>query len=1190
MPSSYIPSFLRSAVSGSRPIQLTFSDVSDTNILSTSSFIYDTPNTPLKSTQQLSVDWSKFENHTFFMSAEAKVNLALEQIINGFPFDGSRIDVEKFFENLTGYDKYIFDKITKFHGQLLFSGSLLTEPQSTAGSYIVVKDFAGALYPELSKNKSGLSVLNPRDTSLSIEMQLFLPKQTNDTQVICQKLLNDNYGFSLYLMPSVSSDYVEARFSVVSGSSHMTTQAELIKGKFNHICVTLNRETKEHYLQFFKDAVSENVTTKSNTLINNMNIDNVDFLIGSGSKITLGPVSYTPTQTLSASIDEFRVFHSARTEKQQLIFSKKSLFSTPDLKLYYRFNEPPPPISFPWSGDPTYKPIQYDSVNSIVIDHSGNSLHSLISNFSKHLQFNVSGSVTSSLRQDASLDPFSQMIFEKDESCPVLFPAYPPTVEFVSALLASASIYDQANPNLITRLVPQHYFLEGAHYEGFNNEIESKGANFAGNGIPGQGTVGNAQLLLSLLYIWARFFDEIKLYVDSFSLMKTIDYDSNKSMPSNFLYDIINQFGFYLPPLFADSTLEQYIRAENIGEDITTNSSPLKYVQNELLRRVLINLPDVIKSKGTQHSIKAFLRAVGVDPDNSVRIREYGGPTSRPLSYSREEKREISTMVDFANTSLAISPFLSGSRTEVGWPYPASTSPFVQKSLYPPHGISSLTQDGLLTSGSWTVEAIVRYKREQLSNPTQSLIRMCVTGSSTANSMSTGVVANLLLISSSTPQLTLYVRSGENPFVGYLALTLPIPPSIFDDGEKFNVSFGRYRNDDPALLKITKTLQPSSSYFLRFANQSEGKINVYKTTSSFFYEISIPGGGINGLDVYKNITANGNSTSGTFLAVGSNQTIQTGTNNSYIYLNNTSKTPTEASTVNFDGRMSNLRFWSKALSEDEWKEHVRNYKSLGVSNPLLNYNFNKTSTGSFERVRLDTFAKQDTRIANSAGDIPFLDFSLNKNHMSGSGFPTNTNSVIGELFDLSYISPYFDEAASNEKIRIRSFLNQDLVDATPWATVAPVYEIVKSEQPTDDVRFSIDFSLIDALNRDIVTMFATLNAIDNALGNPELMFSPDYPDLTRLRDIYFNRIQEKLNFDAFFQFYRWFDTSIGVFIQQLVPRKTRFKGVNFVIESHMLERHKLEYLYNEIYLGEADRNRIRDVLLVQQIAGALRKY
>jgi len=229
-------------------------------------------------------------------------------------------------------------------------------------------------------------------------------------------------------------------------------------------------------------------------------------------------------------------------------------------------------------------------------------------------------------------------------------------------------------------------------------------------------------------------------------------------------------------------------------------------------------------------------------------------------------------------------------------------------------------------------------------------------------------------------------------------------------------------------------------------------------------------------------------------------------------------------------------------------------------------------------------------MADQTGNMTFLDFSLNELHLSGTGFPNDTKCLVGELFDHSYLSPYFDEAATDEKVRVRGFNDQTLIDATPWASVAPVHEIVASERPSDDTRLSIEFSLIDALNRDIITMFSTFDAIENAIGSPELVYSPDYPDLVKLRDIYFNRIKEKLNFQSFFEFFRWFDKSFSRFIEQLVPRKTQFKGTNFVIESHMLERNKLEHLTPEIYLAEEDRSKIRDNLLLQQLTGIVKKY
>ena len=73
------------------------------------SWRFDPSGTGFKSTQQLEVDWTDFSKHTFFHSAEAKVNSAYEKIINFFPFDGSADEVRDFLDSLTGYENYIFD-------------------------------------------------------------------------------------------------------------------------------------------------------------------------------------------------------------------------------------------------------------------------------------------------------------------------------------------------------------------------------------------------------------------------------------------------------------------------------------------------------------------------------------------------------------------------------------------------------------------------------------------------------------------------------------------------------------------------------------------------------------------------------------------------------------------------------------------------------------------------------------------------------------------------------------------------------------------------------------------------------------------------------------------------------------------------------------------------------------------------
>jgi hypothetical protein len=51
---------------------ITMADVENSLSSLTGSFRFDSPGSPLKSTQQLNVDFSNFSNHTFFNSAEAK--------------------------------------------------------------------------------------------------------------------------------------------------------------------------------------------------------------------------------------------------------------------------------------------------------------------------------------------------------------------------------------------------------------------------------------------------------------------------------------------------------------------------------------------------------------------------------------------------------------------------------------------------------------------------------------------------------------------------------------------------------------------------------------------------------------------------------------------------------------------------------------------------------------------------------------------------------------------------------------------------------------------------------------------------------------------------------------------------------------------------------------------------------------
>jgi hypothetical protein len=1160
----------------------------------TGSFRYDPPDAGVKSTQQLPVDWSKFENHTFFNSAEAKVNTAFDQIINSFPFDGQRPDVLVFYDNLTGFEKYVYDSFPKHRGFLHFSGTQTDEnPEggfaAELGTHIRVSDSAGSYYPSLARNRSGEPVVDPGTKTVSFDFHFRVPDLGVDTgnQVIAQKLTGSD-GFTLFLSSSTSTvPSSSVVFLASSGSRYMSASMQLEKGKFHHVCATLNRTPNIHRMQLYRDFAL--ITTSSRVEMGDFGITTSPLLIGSGTKHDAGlwesegDVALEFQQTLSGSLDEFRVFHEPRSVGMQKKEGNKTIYPRKDLRLYFKFNEP--------TGS-------YSS-NDLVLDSSGNALHSTVVNYITDLRILRGLSI-----------PVAR---ESDEDCPVLFPTYPDLITLNQRLLSSASVYDSNNPNMITKLIPKHYLLEASHFEGFEKETGEWGEDYGSSkDMPGGGKLGSPQIISAFLFVWAKFFDEIKMHLDQFGKLTFVDQVPEGSIADQFLLSLGSAHGFVLPDMASDASLSQFSDGVDMTVDSIISNRPLQYVQNQIWRRILADMGEIVRSKGTIHSIKTLMRDMGINPDKSFRFREFGGAKTRRISDVRDITSEVSTMLDFSGTFANVSqnltaqgndlnkpfitsPHLSASRIEPGIPNVVGTMvqhltnyQTLDKSVernydYSPHGISNSPNDGLLTSGSWTYEAIYQFpgRRGSMGRSgyplTQSLARFCVTGTTTAGDASGtgGLIMNLLAFSGSledqqTGSLSLIAKPTIS---GVIPMVLPLTGVDIFDGDKWHITMGRARND------LTGSIT-SSSYYLHAGKINEGRLTAYESNAKYFND--------HGESTTYNLLENVSTThniSGSFFVIGS-QSISMSVNSNL--LNRTTYDSMFRHTF-FAGRVGHIRFWSKEMTDRETQEHIYNFKSLGSDDPHINFNFKTSRSGSFGRLRIDASTDQSVTKSNADGELSIFDFSQGNFHLTGSGFEPLKQMIHPEKFRYSMLSPNFDQARTGNKVRVRSHKHKSNVKKF-GTSFAPIYAIPPNENPVDDTRFSIEVSGIQALNEDMVSLFSTLDLLDNILGAPELVFSPDYPDLVDLRDIYFNRLTDKVNYKKFFEFFKWFDSSMGMMIERLVPRKTKFLGVNFVVESHMFERAKYHHAYHDMYLGPNDRHGLKGQILMQQFIAHLRRF
>ncbi len=1123
------------------------SDLSHTNFESTSSFRYEI-NSPIKSTQQLNVDYNLFENHTFFHSAVAKTNEAFLKIINEYPFDGSLKKIEAFEDELTGFESHILKKFPKNVGYLIFSGTQKGEA-ATNGTQINVLDQDGARIKTLAKENSNSETLDPLNQSATFQFYINPAAKINDNQIIFQKKSSLANNMTMFLSESNDVNKCNINFGITSGSFFNSVTTTINKGSFSFVTAGHNIDKSRLTLTIYDNNDNKTIVTSSNiTNFKELKYFGADLNIASGENFRFNELIVAPQETFSGSIDEFRYYHRVLTDQEVLLNKNKIVNGDKQLQLYYKFNEP------------------YGSYegNDIALDSSINSRSEKIKNFI------ISNRLTGS---------DSPLAAEDINRSPVLMPQFDKIQNLNSRMLVTASNYDNVNPNLITRLVPKHYLQSGNDLEGYSSNFGSLSNTVANskNIRDGINTPTSAQLMIKFLLTWGKYFDELKMYIDSLSLFKTINYQDLDTVPDAFLKKLSNNLGIELPNLFSPDNFEAFFNGYDYQNNDGKSSLSLFQIQNLIWRRVLSEFPSHSSTKGTLDNIKGIFRNVGIEPDNIFHVREYGGAKQKSLNGSKVLRKDEVGFLAFTGSignenqtknyqgrptvksPYVVSSFLSGSRIEPGLPKIQGNA--VNISNTNPHGTSNNRSDGLFTTASFDYHATYIYPTSFTHFDSQSLVRLHVTGTS-APSNKEGCIINL--VSNNTDStLSLYINDSPSKNT---VTTLFLTGVNIDNGDIWAINFGRKASNDNG------SIAKNSEFYLRASTFEPGIEPIVYYTSSIFKEESD--------SLFSNFSTTYNS-SGSFLTIGS-QSFEDTTR----FIN---KGTAAQKTTNFSGFVTSINFWSKDYSNEEFLSYLKNPNSYASANPVINYNFLHQNSGSFKQVKLHTFSKQATTSSNASGNINLFDLSQRNNHISGYNFEPNKKVIKNRLTILEKLSENFDLNSSNKKIRIRGIQDPALLASNEFATTSPVYEVDPAEEVFDDMRFSLDISAAKGLNENILNVFSDFQFLEDSLGSPNLIFSDRYPNLVQLRKVYFNNLLEKMDLNRYKSLFKWLDNAFTDIVFSSLPRNTKFMGINFLYESHVLERNRFKYLHDEIYLKSLPRDPSRGNIFLSQFVGKIKK-
>lgn len=127
----------------------------------------------------------------------------------------------------------------------------------------------------------------------------------------------------------------------------------------------------------------------------------------------------------------------------------------------------------------------------------------------------------------------------------------------------------------------------------------------------------------SIFQIYGQSFDEVKTFIDNIAYMRNVTYDGVNNLPNRLLKNLCEVLGMSSVSLFDEKTLEQALYTRyNTQYDAISTGTNLVEAEYEFYRRLLVNLAQLYKSKGTRKAIIFFLKFIGA-PEPIIRVDEY---------------------------------------------------------------------------------------------------------------------------------------------------------------------------------------------------------------------------------------------------------------------------------------------------------------------------------------------------------------------------------------------------------------------------------------------------------------------------------------------------------------------------------------------------------------------------------------
>ena len=678
-----------------------------------------------------------------------------------------------------------------------------------------------------------------------------------------------------------------------------------------------------------------------------------------------------------------------------------------------------------------------------------------------------------------------------------------------TTLASYAELYDQQNDSALVKTIPEHIRTDAnnSEYELFVNMI-------------------------------GHHFDILYTYINALTKTYKPEEQPKLGVSKEILYNVAESLGWKLANGKQASSLWQYALGTNASGSYASTGSLFsktdEEITTEVWRRIVNNLPYLLKTKGTERSIKALMNTYGI-PQTLLSIREYGGPTvSDDAPILVEDKFNYALYLD-------------------GNSYVRYDTDYYRRDLF------SHIQ-GTIPSPS---AAVVPFSREIRFKPatktTMQLLNTVSRISVTETYASSIILQHTASYSGSNEYGRIVYSHAQNPF-GLLVVSSSTPWLPLYNGEFWNLHW----------------------YW-------SGSANVYNNNSSNLFNGKIK------IDIYQKsnirntIIRTGSLQVGPFLDISFNYIYPhlgwgtsyddnnlftgsiyiggiTGKSDTYNVFNSIDTTLLKQSNgyvpPKFNGYIQEYREWMERLDDNTLRQHTLNPTSyIGSLSATSSYTTLVRHYPFGTDLKAVNLSVNGTIISSSHPNQTIKDFS----NPAGDAFNSNARAY-------GFSAPANAERGNFEPVEERYYIKSISAGAnTPRSQKIRLEDnyLIRALSPTntgerstfdyapvDTNRLGLFYSHADQVNKDIFNQFAGLS-LDDYLGNPEDEFESIYPELNFISKEYWKKFSDRNDINAYIRVFSQFDFTLFNQIKQLLPERID-DVMGLIVEPNALERAKVQ--------------------------------